>query len=197
MVNETYLLSFTGASLSIIESVKIAEVYLRLHDWEAVKSEVKGANLIQARTQSSIQRVYQELQPRLAQLSQSQLELLVEGNPEEQKQLLWSAVCKRYAFIREFAYEVLREKFTRLDFQLEEFDYDVFYNRKADWHPELDDLKATSRHKLKTRVFRMLLEANVVTSDYFINPTNFSQKVKDVLASDAPMSFTIFPILFY
>ena len=83
MPEKPYLLSFTGASLSIRESIKIAEVYVRLGDWDTVKAEVKGANLIQARTQSSIQRVYQELHPRLAGLSDAQLELLVEGNPQE------------------------------------------------------------------------------------------------------------------
>ena len=87
MSDSPYLLSFIGASLSIRESIKITEVYLRLRDWEAVKPVVKGDNLIQARTLSSIQRVYQELQPRLAQLSLEQLELLVEGNPQEQRQL--------------------------------------------------------------------------------------------------------------
>jgi hypothetical protein len=56
MSGGAYILSFTGASLSLSESIKIAEVYLRLRDWEAVKAEVKDANLIQARTQSSIQR---------------------------------------------------------------------------------------------------------------------------------------------
>jgi hypothetical protein len=194
MTSSPYKLSFTGASLSISESVKIAEVFLRLRDWGAVKSEVKGANLIQARTQSSIQRVYQELQPRLAQLSLEQIGLLVEGNPQEQKQLLWFAVCKRYEYIREFASEVVREKFLRLDFELNEFDYDAFYNRKADWHPELDQLKDTSRQKMKTRIFRMLLEAELITPENHIIPATLSQRVKDALAQDASMSYQVFPI---
>lgn len=194
MSSDPYILSFTGASLSINESIKIAEVYLQLRDWPAVKSAVKGANLIQARTQSSIQRVYQELQPRLAELSLEQLDLLVDGNPQEQKQLLWLAVCKRYTFIREFASEVVREKFLRLDFQLNEFDYDAFFNRKADWHPELDELTATTRRKLKTRLFRLLFEADLITSDNLILPATFSQRIKDVLSPDAPLSFQIFPL---
>jgi len=194
MSDSPYLLSFIGASLSIRESIKITEVYLRLRDWEAVKPVVKGDNLIQARTLSSIQRVYQELQPRLAQLSLEQLELLVEGNPQEQRQLLWLAVCKRYEYFREFANEVVRDKFLRIDYQLHEFDYDAFYNRKADWHPELDDLKDTSRQKIKTRIFRMLLEAELITDDNRIIPAIFSQRLKDVLAPDAPMSYQIFPI---
>jgi hypothetical protein len=193
MPEKPYLLSFTGASLSIRESIKIAEVYVRLRVWEAVKAEVKGANLIQARTQSSVQRVYQELQPRLAGLSDEQLELLVEGNPQEQKQLLWFAICKRYAYIGEFAREVVREKFLKLDFQLNLFDYQSFYNRKADWHPELDELKESSREKLQTRLFRMLVEAEIITPDNRIIPATFSPRVKELLASNGPLSYEIFP----
>jgi hypothetical protein len=34
MENDRYLLSFTGASLSLNESLVIAEVYLELMDWK-------------------------------------------------------------------------------------------------------------------------------------------------------------------
>jgi hypothetical protein len=76
----------------------------------------------------------------------------------EQKQLLWLAVCKRYAYIREFSVEVLNEKYLRLDYELTEFDYDVFFSRKADWHIELDKLTDSTRKKLKQVLFRMLRE---------------------------------------
>ena len=78
---DPYILSFTGASLSLPESLIIAETYLDLRDWQAVEHKVKTENLIQARTKSSIQRTYQELAPRLAGLSDEQLELLVGGQP--------------------------------------------------------------------------------------------------------------------
>lgn len=191
---DQYILSFTGASLSISESTKIAEVYLDLKDWDAVETIVKGENLIQARTQSSLQRTYQELHPRLRGLSDPQLELLVEGNFTEQKQLLWFAVCKRYAYIREFATDVLHEKYLRLDYELTEFDYDAFFNRKADWHPELDQLTGMTQKKIKSRIFRMLLEAGLITEENRILPAILSTRVIEVLASDAPMSYRIFPL---
>ena len=90
--------------------------------------------------------------------------------------------------------EVVHEKFLGLNFQLKEFDYDVFYNRKADWHPELDELKETSRQKIKTRIFRMLVEAEIITPNNRIIPATLSQRIKDVLVVDAPMSYQIFPI---
>ena len=195
MENDRYLLSFTGASLSISESVTIAQKYLDLNNWDAVESKVKSENLLQARTKSSIKRVYQELAPRLQGLSQEQLELLVDSNIQEQKQILWFAVCKRYSFIREFAVEVLRDKFLRFDYQLTNFDYDAFFNRKADWHPELDQMSETTRKKLKSRLFWMLREADLITEDGIIIPAILSPRLLETLAPDAPVGYQIFPTL--
>ena len=190
-----YLLSYVGASLSLSKSVSIAEVYLELKDWDAVEKRVKGENLIQARTKSSLKRVYQELSPRLRQLSEEQLTLLVDGSIQEQKYILWYAICKRYDFIREFAVEVIREKFLRFDYALTEYDYDAFYNHKADWHPELDQLAQTTKRKLKTRLFRILFEAGLTTEDNMLIPTLLSKRMIDALSPDRPMSFKIFPMI--
>lgn len=167
---------------------------MQLKDWDAVKEIVKSENLIQARTQSSIQRVYQELSPRLVQLNLEQLELLVEGNSQEQKQLLWLAICKRYAYIREFAVEVIREKYLRFDYELTELDYAAFFNRKADWHDELDQLKDSTRGKIKTVIFRMLREADVISEEHRIIPAVLSNRIAEVLSPDVPMSTLIFPM---
>jgi hypothetical protein len=193
MENDRYLLSFTGASLSLSESIVIAEVYLQLEDWEAVERKVKSENLVKARTNRSIQRVYQELAPRLKALSDEQIRLLVESSVQEQKQILWYAVCKRYAFIREFATEVLHEKFLRFDYTLTDLDYDSFFNRKADWHPELDNLSETTRKKMKSRIFWMLREAEIISEDGNMIPTIFSPRVQQALAPDAPVSVQVFP----
>ena len=194
MKNGTYKLSFIGASIALNGSVKIAEVYLRLKDWEAVREEVFAKNLLQARTRSSLQRSFQELVPRLQLLTEAQLELLVAGNHQEQRQLLWFAICKRYAYIREFAIEVLREKYLSLDYEVTEFDYEAFFNRKADWHEELDRLKESTRTKLRTMLFRMLRDAELITTDHLIIPAVLSRRVIEVLASEAPTGFQIFPM---
>ena len=194
MKTNQYILSFIGASLSLNESLKIAEAYLQLGDWALVKEKVKTENLLQARTQSSIQRAFQELAPRLQQLTEDQLAFLVEGNLQEQKQLLWYAICKRYAYIREFAVEVLHEKYLRFDYALTEFDYDAFFNRKADWHDELDQMKETTGIKIRTVLFRMLREADLISSDHIIIPTVLSERMIELLAPDAPLSWQIFPM---
>lgn len=193
-MSDKYKLSFTAASLSISESIKIAEVYLGCKDWENTKDRMKESNLLQSRTASRTVRVLRELIQRLQLLSDEQLTLLVEGNLQEQRYLLWFAVCKTYPFIREFAIEVLLEKFLALHLEITELDYDAFFNRKADWNEELDSIKESTKGKLKTVVFRMMREAVLVSDGNMIIQAMLSKRLVDVLQPDAPMSYQIFPL---
>jgi hypothetical protein len=194
MTIDRYLLSFTSVSLALSESVIIGETYLLCRDWDAVKQKIQSENLIKARTKSSTQRVYQEIWPRLSLLSDEQLELLVDGNPQEQKHILWYAICKRYAYVHEFAVEVLHEKYLSLHYELTDFDYDAFFNRKADWHPELDQIKETTRVKMKTRMFWMLREAGFLSVENRIIPATLSGRVIEALADPSYSNFQVFPI---
>jgi hypothetical protein len=194
-MEDRYKLSFTAVSLALVESVTVAEVYLQLGDWPATKARVKGDNLLQSRTQSSGQRVYQEIEPRLQVLSDDQLRFLVEdAGVSEQKQMLWYTLCKRYAFIRDFATEVLYQRFVMFYTQLEEYDYTVFYNNQAEWHAELRDLKDSTQTKIRTVLFRMLREADFLSADNRITPCLLSQGVINQIAVDGAWSATIFPM---
>jgi hypothetical protein len=194
MDENRYKLSFTAAGLSISESFRIAEVYLSCKNWEETKKIVLKNNLLQSRTNARTIRTYREISQRLKLLSINQIELLVEGDIHEQKNMLWFTVCNRYKFIQEFAIEVIHEKFMLLDFELTELDYDVFFNRKVDWHEELFDISDSTKQKLKTVIFRMLREAELITKDNLIIQTILSERLIEVLAPKAPMSFQIFPL---
>jgi hypothetical protein len=86
----------------------------------------------------------------------------VDGSRQEQNQILWLAVCKHYRIIYEFAIEVIREKFLRLDVILSYLDYDVFFNSKAEWRQGLDQLTGTTKKKLRQVLFRILHEAEII-----------------------------------
>ena len=189
-----YKLSFTAASLSISESVNIAEVYLKCRDWDQTKQIVRERNLLQSRTNSRTIRVARELIQRLKLLTNSQLELLVEGNLAEQKSLLWLAICKTYSFVKEFAIEVLHERFLSRSMQITELDYDAFFNRKADWSEDLEQITTSTRKKIRQVVFRMMREAGLITEANMILHAMPSKRLIEVLRSDALMSHHIFPV---
>lgn len=195
MSPKKYKLSFTAASLSISQSITIATEYLQCEDWDETKRVITEGNLLQSRVRSSSLRTYRELAQRLQLLTKDQLEILVDGAIQEQKHLLWYAICKRYTFIFEFAREVMRDKFLAMDYELTELDYAAFFDKKADWHPELETLKPSTKGKIKQVVFRMLREAGLVSEDNRIRRTVLSERVVQVLQNDKPESFEIFPVL--
>jgi len=127
-------------------------------------------------------------------LTNSQLELLVEGNLAEQKYLLWFAICKTYVYVKEFAIEVLHERFLNRSMQITELDYDAFFNRKADWSEDLEQITTSTRKKIRQVVFRMMREAGLISQDNVIIPALLPKRLIAVLKSDAPMSFQIFPV---
>src|SRR5687767_6629690 len=194
MGKQTYKLSFTASGLAISESVTIAGIYMTYKDWEQTKTAIKQGNLLQSRTNSRTVRLTREIIQRLSLLSYDQIELLAEGNRSEQKYLLWLAVCKTYSLIKEFAVEVLHEKFLGRNMEITELDYDAFFNRKADWNEELDQITSSTRIKLRTVVFRMMREADLITKDNRILHAILSKRLVEVLKADVPMSFQIFPI---
>jgi len=194
MAPQKYKLSFTAASLSIMDSVHIAEIYLKNRDWTLTKQVVKGGNVLQSRTNSRTIRVVRELIQRLELLTDNQLELLTGGSPAEQKYLLWFAACRTYTLIKEFAVEVLHEKYLSRSLTLTDLDYDAFFNRKADWNEELNQITTSTRKKIRQVLLLMAKEAELLSDDNQILRAMLSNRLVEVLRPEAPTSFQVFPI---
>jgi hypothetical protein len=52
-----------------------------------------------------------------------------------------------------------------MDTHLSETDYRAFILRKIDWHPELDGIKESTQNKIRTVLFRMMREADLLDND--------------------------------
>ena len=151
-------------------------------------------NLIQSRTASSSKRVCREICLRLEKLHEAELNILVEGSLQEQQQILWVGICRRHRFVYEFASEIIREKYRQINLDLRPEDYDAFFNAKAEWHDELEQLTESTRNKLRQVVFRMLREADLLTKANTINPVILSAQVARAVASHSPDDLRIFPL---
>ncbi|OPY81704.1 MAG: hypothetical protein A4E70_01070 [Syntrophus sp. PtaU1.Bin005] len=186
-------MSFTAGGIYIRESVEIASLYLEILDWDLVRRKAVEHNLIQARTISSSARICREICFRLGRLSIDELMILTEGTIQEQRQILWLAICRHYRFIYEFAVEVVREKYLSLNFDLYKEDYDAFFNAKAECHEELERLTEKTRLKLRQVVFRMLREADLLTKGNRINPAMLIPRVAQTLRKASPADLSVFP----
>jgi hypothetical protein len=171
----------------------MTRLYCELGDWDAVREVVIAENRLQMRTLNASKRIFQEISSRLKWLTAPQLQLLLDGSYQEQNYLLWLAVCQRYRFIYDFAVEVIREKFLRLDFDLSYNDYDIFFNNKAEWHPEVERVADSTRKKQRQFIFKMLREAELLTADNRLLPVLLSPRLIRVIQEDDPAHFAIFP----
>jgi hypothetical protein len=193
MNNGRYSLSFTTGSLFHRESVNLAVLYLELKDWNAVRDKVLSENLLQARTLNTSKRVCREIISRLNKLNSNELDLLVKANSQEQGYLLWLAVCRRYKFIADFAVEVLRERFITLKTNLSHEDFDSFFNKKSEWHTELDEIRPSTRNKLRQVLFKILREAGLLTENNMINAAMIGPELLNVLSHGNRRDILFFP----
>jgi hypothetical protein len=192
-VTERYRLSFTTGGLFLHEAPVVAACYLNIKDWKQARNQVRQDNLLQVRTTAAATRISKELIARLEQFDEPELEVFLELGVRDQAYLLWMAVCRRYAFVRDFAMEVLREHHLLLRRQLSFGDYDSFYNSKALWHSELDEITLSTQKKLRQNLFRMLREANLISEQHIIQPAMLGPHLAKLLANRGTRELLVFP----
>ena len=188
-----YALSFTSGGLLAREAALLAPVYLSKRDWVTVRHSSIEQNLLQARTTSSSERVTRETIQRLSVFDENELRLLIDSSHTERSYLMWVAACRRYELIGDFAEEVLRERFLLLTHTLDREDFDRFITGKSLWHPELDELKPSTRAKLRQTMFLMLHEAGLLSQDGEIIPAVVSERVRDALTARKPSDIRLLP----
>jgi hypothetical protein len=159
---QVYPLSFTAASLRPRESQLLAARYRELGDWDAVYRAVSKDPLFGSRKEASIRRTLKELALRLDTLTDHELALLAEGEVATQRLLCWQGVCRAYPFIGRFVAEVICPKVQRLDYHLLESDYRGYLREESDRHPRLLELTDSTLEKLRSRLFRLMVEAGLL-----------------------------------
>ncbi|WP_080793637.1 DUF1819 family protein [Corynebacterium pacaense] len=189
---DRYALSFTSGALLTREAVIVVPLFLEARDWNLVRSRLRSENMLQARTASSGFRLAREVAQRLAVLTDSELELLQDASPSERGHLMWVAACRRYAFIGDFAEDVVRERFLLLTPTLSYDDFDSFVREKTLWHPELEEVKYSTLQKLRSTVFRMLTEASLLIDGEIVNAA-LSKRVWDALDAQLPSDLRYLP----
>ncbi len=191
---ERYRLSFTTGGLFLRESEDAARRYLQTGSWSATRANVRSENALQVRTAAAALRLSKEVVARLETLSTQEVEFLVDCSGADRAHLLWSAVCRRYNLVQQFAHDVLREHFVLMRRQLQHSDFDAFYNQKALWHPELDQLAQSTQSKLRQNLFRMMREAGYINDQHTIVPALLTPALAQLLAKQGTDALLIYPV---
>ncbi|WP_028707704.1 DUF1819 family protein [Propionicicella superfundia] len=188
-----YALSFTTGGLLEREATNLAPVYVEYRDWANVRDVAVGQNLLKARTHQTGVRLVRETVQRMSALSDHEVEILADLTASERGHLMWAAACRRYDLVGEFAEEVLRERYLTLAGAVSYEDYDSFYRAKAMWHDELDAVSPATYKKLRQVLFKMMVEAELLTPQGAIEPALLSARVTDCLAQRTPSDIRFFP----
>ena len=192
-IESKYILSFTAASLRLNEMVKVAKAAQEddITDLDTVKESGVVFGSVKNRTTD---REFREIRKRLETLTPDQKNILIHGDLNSQKQIAFLAVCKHYAFIRDFAIEVIRDKVLVFDYQLHESDYNSFINNKISLHPELEKFSESTRKKAKQVMYRILEQAGIINNavEKTIQPQILQQNVINALLKEDPMWLKIF-----
>lgn len=191
----SYLLSFTTGGLFLRESQVVAEQFLACGDWDRVRRIVLERNLLQCRTQSSLERTGREVINRMKTLDPEELDMLKNGSPETRRLLLWVAVCRQYRFVREFSVEVLRERVLSLKTDLPVEEFDSFLHRKSQVDPKLEALTHTTVRKMRQVLFRILREAGLLDEQGTLQTVTPTPQLVDHLQTRDPGSLAVLPSL--
>ena len=193
--DSTYKLSFTAASLRLSEMVKVAKAAHEsgitnlnvFRDSGVVFSSVKDC---------TSDREFREIRQRLELLNPDQLDILIHGDLISQKQIAFLALCKHYAFIRDFVIEVIRDKMLLFDYRINESDFNSFIKNKMNQHPEIEEFSDSTMKKAKQVMFRILEQAGIInnTKDKLIQPQLLQPNVIKVILEDDRNLLKIFMI---
>jgi len=194
MDHPKYAMSFTTGGLFYSESLLLTDLYFQVKDWDKVSTQSFESNILQSRVESTAKRVLREIIQRLKTLKEDELYLLKNGSPHEQKYLLWLGICRKYLFIHHFASEVIRERYLTLKYDLPTEEFEVFYHAKEEWHEELEKIADSTRNKLRTVLYRMLREAEIIDANHLILPAMLTEELIRTVAKYDANDLTIFPI---
>lgn len=188
-----YRMSFSTGGLMLNESVVVAKLHEPSGDWDETLRRALETGSTSLPKAASNRRTLREVVNRLMQFSDLELEVFLEAERMDQEALLWLATCRAYPFIAEFAVDVIQERYLtyRHDLPLEQFD--IFFERKAEWSEPLQDMSDSTRKKLRQILFRMMREASIISSENRILPAFLSSQILAMMTDHRAEELQYFP----
>ncbi len=191
---QPYKMSFVTGGLLLNESIEVARMHEPTETWEATIQRALEVGVSTLPKAASRRRTLREIVNRISTLHDEELRYLVEGaDRQDQQALLWLATCRAYRFVREFATEVIQERFLSFQHDLPLESFDVLFEAKAEWDEGLAGISATTRAKLRQVLFRMMREANIINEEGRILSAYISLGLKAMLSRNHPGDLSVFP----
>ncbi len=191
---QPYKMSFTTGGLFLNESLIVAELHQVGEDWTNTLERALQKKATSLPKVASNRRTLREITNRLLTLNEDEVQFLIEeASRQEQQYLLWVAACRAYRFVREFAVEVVCDRYLSYQLELSPDSFGIFLDAKADWDEGLASISDSTRDKLRQILFRMMREANILSEDNWIQSTYLSDSLRLIIETTAPADLAVFP----
>ena len=193
-MSSKYLLSYTAVSLQAYEAEIIANLYKETPNWDKVAQSVINDNALQKGTIATRKREFIEFKRRLQTLTAEQLAYYEDASSSDIKNLTMLSCFKLYAFISDFATEVMRNKLLLFDFQILNSDYEAFYDSKRVAYDNLNTISDGTRYRLKQVMFKMFEQADFIDSvkNKNIQKPYLSEELIKLIVQDDPKYLSSF-----
>lgn len=191
---QPYKMSFGTGGLLLNESVEVARLHVSNEPWEHTIRRAIDAGTTALPKTASKRRTLREISNRLLTLTDAERDFLVDQADRSDRQaLLWLATCRAYRFIREFAVEVIRERYLSYQYDLRLESFDILLDAKAEWDDHLACLTSSTRLKLRQVLFRIMREAGIISQTGQIQAALLSSQLKTMIEEQAPGDLAVFP----
>lgn len=192
--NQLYKMSFTSGGLYLNESVELSARYLKTNDWEGTIALAQAEGLTSLPKEKSKRRILREIVNRLETMSNDELQFVVDdADRQEQRLLIWLSVCRAYRLVREFALEVVQDRYLAYQLELPPEGFDLFFEQKAEWEEALASTSAATRVRLRQVAFKIMREAGIISEDNRIQSTYLSTPLRALIQANAPADLAVFP----
>lgn len=192
--SQGYKMSFSTGRLFLDESLEIARLHVEGEAWEETILRARQEGATSLPKAISNRRTVREISNRLMTLSSDERQFLIDyADRADQLALLWLATCRAYRFIREFALEVVRERYLSYQLDLPRESFDQLLEAKAEWDDGLAAIKDSTRQRLRQVAFRIMREAGILSDANRIQTAILSTRLKTMIADRNPAELALFP----
>ena len=179
-----YALGSTSGALMLVPSREAADLYRQERDWDKAFQRAVDENILSSKSRASAKRQISEIFVRLKTLNEQELELLLDGDASDRRNILWLAACRRYRFLAEFGRDVLVARLNDMKPDLLYVHYDNYLEEKLSDHPEIGAVSEESHKKMRSVLFAMLREAGYLDEQNNIIEAEISFQLVRVISEE-------------
>ena len=162
---EDYNGRLTGEPFLYVESKIIAEYMLEGYAAEELKIKNIEENLIKHKTVGSIKRTNSPVFRRLGVLDNELLKEFVYADLETSKYILLYSIMKTDRLVRDFIFEVYKDKlYMRRDF-IDNYDIETWYEEKRAMSKVLNERSDSTSYKMKQVLMKIVQDSGLVRKE--------------------------------